>query len=139
MIALFVFTRLAPQPTGSVILWGFFSVQLSWGAVTCWRRTGLPFASAAMVTAAVMSLCFVVLAAMGHAFPDFVPESWVLIGGGVLLGPLFLLIESRVNRAKWQQWARYMEHKNAWDIFTMRHIPNLRNGEAHRIGGAQGA
>ena len=102
-------------------------MQLSCGAVTCWRRTGLPFASAALVTGAVMSLCLVVLAAMGHPFPDLAPESWVLFGGGCVSGPLFLLIESRVNRAKWKQWARYMEQKNVWDIVTGRHIPQMRN------------
>src|SRR6266542_6007357 len=72
-----VFTRLMPQPMGSIIYWGFFSVQLSCGAVTCWRRTGLAFASAAMVNGAVMSICLVVLAAMGHLFPDLGPASWV--------------------------------------------------------------
>ena len=126
-IALLVFTRLVPQPAGSVILWGFFSVHLSWVAVTCWRRTGLPFASAALVTGAVMSLCLVVLAAMGHSFPDLAPESWVLFAGGCVIGPLFLLIESRVNRAKWQQWARFMGQKNVWDIVIGRHIPQIRN------------
>jgi len=125
-----VCTRLMPQPMGSVIYWGFFSVQLSWFAVTCWRRTGLPFASAALVTGAVMSICLVVLAAIGHPFPDLLPESWVLLGGGFVLGPLFLLIESRVNRVKWKQWARHMEHRNVWDIVTGRHIPQLRNGGA---------
>lgn len=125
-----VFARFAPQPIGSVILWGLFSVQLSWGALTCWRRTALPFATAAMMTGAVMSLCLAVLALVGRPFPDLAPESWVLFGGGVSIGPLFLLIESRVNRDKWKQWARSMEHQTVWDIFTLRHIPRLRNGGA---------
>jgi hypothetical protein len=43
---------------------------------------------------------------------------------------LFLVIECRVNRAKWKQWARYMEQKNVWDIVTGRHIPQMRNGGA---------
>ncbi len=125
-----VFTRLMPQPMGSIIYWGFFSVQLSCGAVTCWRRTGLAFASAAMVNGAVMSICLVVLAAMGHPFPDLGPASWVLFCGGAVVGPLFLLIESRVNRLKWQQWARHMEHRNVCDILTGRHIPQLRKNGA---------
>lgn len=125
-----VFTRLTRQPIGSIIFWGFVSVQLSWGAVTCWRRTGLPFATAAMAAGAVMSICLGVLAAMGHPFPDLAPVSWVLFCGGAVVGPLFLLIESRVNRDKWQQWARHMEHRNVWDILTWRHIPFLRNSGA---------
>ena len=126
-IGFVVFTRLMPQPLGSLIYWSFFSVQLSWGAMTCWRRTGLPFATAAMVTGAAMSACLAVLAAMGHPFQALAPESWVLFVGGTVLGPLFLLIESRANRVKWQQWGRYMENKSFWDIVTGRHIPELRN------------
>ena len=37
-VASFVFTKLLPQPIGSVILWAFFCAQLSWGAAICWRR-----------------------------------------------------------------------------------------------------
>lgn len=124
-VAFFVFTRLVPQPVDSVILWSFFGVQLTWFSVTCWRRTGLPFATAAGVTGAVMSTCLVVLAAMGHTFPT--PEAWVVLAGGLVIGPLFVFIESRVNRAKWAQWARHMEHASVWDIVTRRHIPYLRN------------
>jgi hypothetical protein len=128
--ALFVFTRLMPQPVGSVIYWGLLTVQLSWGAMTCWRRTGLPFATAALVSSAVMSVCLVVLAALSHPFPDLLPESWVPLGGGMAIGPIFLVIESRVNRAKWKLWAQHMEHKSVWDIVTGRHIPQVRNGGA---------
>jgi hypothetical protein len=129
-IAFVVFTKLVPQPIGSVILWAFFGVQLSWGAVTCWRRTGLPFASAALITGAMMSTCALILAVVGHPYPRWPPESWVLFGGGAVLGPLFLFIESRVNRAKWKQWAQHMERQRVWDIVTGRHFPKLRNGGA---------
>jgi hypothetical protein len=129
-VASFVFTKLLPQPIGSVILWAFFCAQLSWGAAICWRRTGLPFVSAAMVTSAIMSRCLAVLAAMGHPFPTWPPESWVLYAGGAALGPLFLFIESRVNRAKWEQWAHHMERQTVWDIVIGRHIPELRDGSA---------
>ncbi|MEX2271781.1 MAG: hypothetical protein WD690_09935 [Vicinamibacterales bacterium] len=112
---------------GAIILWSFFSIQLSWVALTCWRRTGLPFATAGMACGAVMSMSLVVLAVMGQPFPDLAPESWVLFGASALLAPLFLLIESRVNHAKWQEWSRYMEHKNVWDIITGRHIPQIRD------------
>ena len=129
-IAFLLFTTLVPQPTGSVILWTFFSVQLSWGALTCWRRTGLPFASAALVTGAVLSTCLLILAVIGRPYPTWPPESFVLFAGGVVLGPLFLFIESRVNRAKWKQWAHHMERQSVWDIVIGRHIPQLRDGGA---------
>jgi hypothetical protein len=63
-------------------------------------------------------------------FPDLPTASWVLVGAGFLSGPLLFLIESRVHREKWTQWKRYMERKNAWDILTGRHIPELRNSGA---------
>lgn len=42
-----LFIRAAPQPLGSILWWGFLAGQLSWAAALCWRRTGLPFATAA--------------------------------------------------------------------------------------------
>jgi len=129
-IAFGLFTRIAPQPTGSVTFWGFFAVQLGWGAVTCWRRTGLPWATTAIAIGATMSTCLAVLAATGRVFPDLSRGLWVPVGIGFALGPLFLLVESRANRAKWRQWAQYMERKNVWDILTARHIPQLRDGGA---------
>jgi len=129
-ISFLVFTRVVPQPLGSIILWGFFSAQLPWGAAICWRRTGLAFVTAAMALGGAMSAGLLVLATTGRVFPSLLPESWVLLGAGLVMVPLFLLIESQVNRAKWKQWARYMESKNVWDIVTGRHIPQIRNGGA---------
>ena len=127
-IASFMFTEVVPQPIGSVILWALFGVQLSWGATTCWRRTGLPFATAALITAAIMSTCVAVLAAIGFPYPAWPVELWVLYAGGAVLGPLFLFIESRVNRVKCRQWADHMERQTVWDIATGRHFPELRDG-----------
>lgn len=129
-IAFFVCSRQMPQPLGAVILWSVIAIQLSFGARTCWRRTGLPFASVAMFHGAVMSLCLVVLALIGQPFPNLAPGSWVLFGGETLVVPVFLLVESRVNRVKWAEWVRHMEHTSVWDIFTGRHIPDLRDGGA---------
>jgi hypothetical protein len=80
-----------------------------------------------MTTGAVMSGCLVVLAAMGQPFPHLDASSWVLYAGGAALGVFFLLVESRVNRAKWQAWARHGRTTSAWDILTARHIPRLRD------------
>lgn len=126
-IAALLFIRAAPQPAGSILWFGFFAVQLTWGAVLCWRRTGLPFASLAMGVAAATSGLLAALAAAGHVFPDVPPAWWIPSGAGLLSAPLLMLIESRVHRAKWIQWKQYMERKNAWEIFTGRHIPRLRD------------
>ena len=129
-VAMVVLTKFVPQPAGAIIFWSLICIQLSWGALTCWRRTGLPFASAAMINGSVMSAGLVVLALMGQPFPNLAPTSWVLFGCGAAVGPLFLLIESRVNRDKWREWARNMEHTTPWHILTGRHIPDLRKGGA---------
>jgi hypothetical protein len=126
-IAFFVCDRLVPQPIGAVILWSVIAIQLALGARTCWRRTGLRFVSAAMLHGAVMSLCLVVLALMGQPFPNLAAGSWVFFGGGTLVGPIFFLIESRVNAAKWAEWGRHLEHTRVWDFVTGDHIPDLRD------------
>jgi hypothetical protein len=65
-IVMVVLTTLAPQPAGAIIFWSLICIQLSWCAVICWRRTDLPFASAAMINGSVMSAGLVVLALMGQ-------------------------------------------------------------------------
>ena len=122
---------IAPQPAGSIIWWTFLAGQLTWGAAVCWRRTGLPFATAAMAIAAATSAFLAALAATGQVFPDLPLGWWIPVGFGMLSVPLCLLLESRVHRAKWIRWrACNMERKNAWDILTVRHIPHLRDGGA---------
>lgn len=107
--AFWVCVQLAPQPAGSVIYWGLLSLQLTWGALVCWRRTGLPFMTAGLAAGAVTSACLTVIAVMGGLFPNFSAESWVLLGGGLALPPLFFHIESRANRDTWRQVAQHME------------------------------
>ena len=115
-----------PQPAGSAIFWSLCGVQMVRGAVQCWRRTGLAFATAAMVHGGVVSLTLVVLAFLGEPFLDQAPASLVWFVGVAGVGPLFLLIESRVNADKWQAWRRHMETVTAWDILALRHYPELR-------------
>ena len=119
-----VFTTLVPQPAGSIILFALFTVQLSWGATICWRRTGFPFMTAALVHGAVMSLSLVVLEASGHPYRDLAPESWILCAVTVAV---LMRIESRVNQTKWKELSRHMERTTIWDIITGRHFPELRN------------
>lgn len=125
-----MFTQLAPQPSGSIVWWGFFTMQLTWGAVSCWRRTRLPFAAAAMASAAATSAMLAGLAAAGHVFPDLPRVWWLPVGTGLLSGFLLFTIESRVNRVKWLQWKQFMERQSAWDVFTGRHIPRLPDSGA---------
>jgi len=126
-IAFVGFVRMAPQPA-SILCWSFFAARLTWGAVITWRRTGLPFATAAMAFGALLSACLAVLAATGRIFPDLPLRLWIPVGIGMALGPIFFWVESKKNPAKWQRWGRDMERKGVGDIFTARHIPQLRDG-----------
>lgn len=121
------FAGVAPQPTGSVLFWTVLAVQLAYGAAICWRRTGLPFATAAMTLGSAVSVWLALLATTGRVFPDLTVGEWFVAAIGIGVPPVLLLIESRVNRSRWQEWAHYMEHKSAWDIATGRHIPRLRH------------
>ncbi len=122
--------QIAPQPAGSILWWGFFTGQLTWGAALCWLRTGLPFATGAMAIAAATSGLLTALAATGHPYPDLPSGWWIPVGAGLGSAPLLLFVESRIHRTQWTRWGQYMESKSAWDIFAGRHIPDLRDGGA---------
>lgn len=126
-VVMFVMMNLIPQPAGTVIFFALVTVQLSRGALICWRRTRLPFMTATLVHGAVMSLSLVVLEASGHPFRNLAPESLVLYVGGVVTAVLLMRIESRVNQPKWKALARHMEHQTVWDIVTGRHFPEIRD------------
>lgn len=121
--------RLAPQPIGWVVWWLAFAVQLARGATLTWRRTALPFATAALCLGATAAALIAVLSAAGFIFPDYPLRLAVLVYSLMVAGPLCLLIESRVHRAEWLRWRKDMQAKSAWDILLGRRIPNPR-GEA---------
>lgn len=123
---MFVLARFAPQPAGAIVFWSLIGMQLAAGARMCWRRTGLPFATAAMIDGALIAGGLVILALMGQPFPRLAPASWVLVACAAASGTLFLFIESRVSQEKWSAWARHMEHGSLWHMLTGRHIPDLR-------------
>jgi hypothetical protein len=126
-VGIVLFLELAPQPLGSVVLWGFFAGQLTWAAALCWRRTGLPFVTAAMAIGAASSGMMAVLATAGHVLPDLLLAAWAPMVGVPFAIALLMVIESRIHREKWLQWERYMAQKSAWDILRGRHIPELRD------------
>jgi hypothetical protein len=126
-IGFVLLTRVAPQPVSSVIWWSFCALQLTWNSTICWRRTGLPFASAGMGISAVVSALLAILATEGHVFSDLPFEWWVLVAVLMISGPVCLFVESRVHRTQWARWRDYQERKTAWDILAGRHIPRLRD------------
>ena len=128
-LAFFLTTTFAPQPAGPAILWGVFAIQLGLFASICWRRTRLPFATAAMVIGALSCGLLAVLAFRGAAYPHLPAAWWPLVGAGMVAGPALLLVESRVNRVRWDQWRSSMQHTSVWDILRARHIPDLRGPE----------
>ncbi len=119
-------TKFAPQPTSAVIWWSFFAVQLGIGARLCWRRTALPYATAAMTVGSVTSALLAVLASLGRVYPDLPPAWWPVIGTAMVAGPVLLMVESRVNRVRCNQWRAFMQRSSAWDVLWGRHIPDLR-------------
>src|SRR5690606_11235619 len=86
-----------------------------------------PFVTAATALAAAQSAAFVVLAAAGWIFPDFPAAWWIPIGLALAVPQILLLVESRVNRAKWIRWRRTAEDASVLDAITARRIPWLRD------------
>ena len=122
-----VFKELLPQPAGTVMFFGFFTAQISWFAITIWRRTGLPFMTAAMVIGAVMSLCLAVLAAVRRPYQEMSAESWALMIGAGVSAMLLVHIESRVNPSKLKQCRQHTGPTRFWDMLTGRNIPRIRD------------
>jgi hypothetical protein len=97
------------------------------GAVVCWRRTALPYATAAMAEGAMISALFAILGANGHVFPNIPAAYGVVVAIGLAAGPLLLWGESKKNPERWGAWKNHMERLTLWDILRGRHIPELRD------------
>jgi hypothetical protein len=130
---MFMLGRVAPQSAGSVVLWGGYAVYGVWGGITLWRRTGLPFATAAVFLATAIAL-LMALAIAGWPFPQRPPGWLTPVTALLLLLPILLVVESRVHPGQWAQWKAYAEDKNAWDILLGRHVPYLR--DTHSVDGS---
>jgi len=118
--------RVAPQPAGSMVYWLLTAIQLASGSVVCWRRTGLPRATAAFAINSATAAGLAVLAALGRVFPDVPPQYLLLMALSVFSGLGLFFAESRVNRDKWARWSQPAARQRASDIVTVRHIPDLR-------------
>ncbi|MGV3518929.1 hypothetical protein [Luteitalea sp.] len=125
-LAFFLMTKIAPQPTGSVIWWSFLTIQLGIGARLCWQRTGLPFVTTAMTLGALDCALLATFASRGMLYPALPSAWWPLVGSGMVACPTLLFVESRVNRDRWNQWRAFMQRSSVLDILRGRHIPNLR-------------
>jgi hypothetical protein len=122
-----VMTMMAPQPLGSIIFFGVMTIYMTWGALRMWRRTGLPFISTAVLLSAVMSATMVVAAAAGVRFPGL-PFRWAIPFYSMpAMSVLLMFVEQHVHAHEWEIWRQHMEHMGAWDVFTGRHIPDLRH------------
>lgn len=122
-----VLYQVAPQPGGALVWWSLNAVQLIRGAQMTWRRTRLPFATGAMLAAAVASVLICWATILGHHFP-WLPLRWAVpVYALAATGPLCFVIESRVHRRQWRAWGTFMEDKGFVDVLLGRHIPDLRN------------
>ena len=123
-----------PHAVAEGIWWALLGAQLTFGAVVTWRRTALPFASAAMGIGAAGSLVLLSAALNGQELGTVVRTWPISMGILAASGPLCFLIESRAHRAQWLQWKRHMQDATPLDIFLARHIPDLRGEGAEAPG-----
>lgn len=115
----------APQPAGSVVAFTLIAAQAAVGAVVLWRRTGLKYATASLITGAAGAALLAYLAASGAEMLSLsagpIAALVLLVAGIVLFG-----IEARVNPEKWQAWRDCLAGKSVADMLLGRHIPHLR-------------
>lgn len=118
--------RFAPQPLGSILLWSFFAVQLSIGAVRARQRMGLPLVATTLVLGAVGSLLLLGLSLFGYTLIAL-PLPWLIVCLLLALpGPILFFIESRRHPQEWAAWEESTRNSTVWDMLLLRHIPDLR-------------
>ena len=127
-IAFPLLTAVAPQPGGSILMWGAIAIQLAWGAVLTQARMGLFFSSLAMALGSALSIMVVALYATGYDLFTF-PMPWAAYYWlGVIVVAITLHLDMFLHPAKREAWRRHMEKVSVWDMLRGRHIPDLRSG-----------
>lgn len=126
-LAGFAFTRLLPQPVGSMLFWSGLAAYLAWGAIVWWRRTGLALTSAAVAIGSFAAAILVGLAIAGRVYPDIPVEWWILLATLCLVAAACMVAESRIHRGHWRRCRGCVEGKSPWDVLRGRHVPDLRN------------
>jgi hypothetical protein len=128
-VAIVAVSEVAPQPVGWVVFCTVWAMAGTWSAVICWRRTGLPYATASMVEGAFTMALLAVLAATGRVLPGVAPPiGWFIVHAlSVVAGTLLLWVESKKNPERWRAWRDYVERVTLWDVLRGRHIPDLRS------------
>ncbi len=118
--------RFAPQPLGSILLWSFFAVQLSVGAVRAWQRLGLPLVVITLILGAVGNLLLLGLSLFGYTLIAL-PLPWLIVCMSLALPiPILLFIESRRHPQEWAAWEESIRNSTVWEMLLWRHIPDLR-------------
>lgn len=118
---------LAPHPAGSLVLWGFLAVISPWNAARVWRRTGLPFVTAAGFLASVSGILMTIASLYGHTLP-MLPFAWAVPFFSLsALICICMFTEQWVHPREWELWRASIEDQTAWDFFTGRSIPDLRH------------
>jgi hypothetical protein len=51
----------------------------------------------------------------------------MLSGSLAALGIVLMLIEQHIHAHDWDLWRQHIEHMGVMDVFTGRHIPDLRH------------
>ncbi|MBW3572962.1 MAG: hypothetical protein KY467_17845 [Gemmatimonadetes bacterium] len=124
-VAAAILLILAPQPQGAVAAFALVAAQLLAGAAILWRRTGLKYATASLITGAAGAALIAYLFAAGL---ELFSLSAAPVAAAVLLiaGPVLFAVEARANPAKWRAWREQVENASVVDLLRGRHIPHLR-------------
>lgn len=126
-IAFPLLTSVAPQPGGSILMWGAIAVQLAWAAALTRERMDLVFSSSAMALGSALAVMVAALYAAGYDLFTF-PMPWAAVYWvGVVVVPLTLYVDMFLHPAKWEAWKDHMEDMSIWDMLRFRHIPDLRS------------
>ena len=111
---------------GYFVFWGLIFAQNAVGAVLIWRRTGLPYRTAALAIGAAASGLLLALSIGGGQLP-LLPLAWIAVLGVLVAVALFCMrAEKRVHPKEWAEIKARTKKTSAWEMILFRHVPVLR-------------
>ena len=108
------------------VLWLALAVQLTRIAKVIWERTRLPRWALGSLLLAGFSFSIALVADSTSDAQNWVWDHPILVVGGLVVAVALLFSEAKFAPAKWKRVRERGESATLRDMFTLRHIPDLR-------------
>ena len=113
-------------PTAWRALWIAVALQMARTALVFWRRARLPRWAAGGFVGAAGALLVALASAGRNEFRELMLANPIATITVVLAVPVLMFSEAKFAPAKWKRVRERGESATLRDMFTLRHIPDLR-------------